>query len=70
MKQRTLMDRLIEYLDWVILPKLGLVRMCQYEQTVEFFQDWLKDIALNQPISKEEKDTILEGMLDTEKEKC
>ena len=67
MKEKDRWDEFIDWLDFVVLRKLGLIRLKKHEIVTDFFQDWLIDIAKKEPISEQEKSSIL--AMDRAKEK-
>ena len=56
METRSRWDILAEFFYWHVLLKLGLMRRSEFKRATKFYLDWLKDMELRQPISKEEKD--------------
>ena len=53
--------RLVDWFEYAILRKIGLVRLKTHLAETHFYHDWLVDIATNEPISEREKSSILGG---------
>ncbi len=57
-------SRWIIFVDWfehAILRRMGLVFLRTHKTETKFYLDWLVDLAMNQPISEFEKNSILAG---------
>ncbi len=59
MGEITKWERFIEWFEFELLRRIGLISLKTYRQTSEFYLDWLIEISEKQDISLEEKENIL-----------
>ncbi len=53
--------RFVDWFEYAILRRMGLVLLRTHKAETKFYLDWLVDLAMNEPISEFEKKSILAG---------
>ena len=60
MKEISRWDAFIDWLDFVVLRKFGLIRLKNHRTVSDFYRDWLVDVAKNDGRMKEaERSSVL-----------
>jgi hypothetical protein len=64
MKELSRWDKFVDWFDFVLLRKIGIVKLKHHRGVVKYYNDWLIDIAEAGSISDDEIKNILRWNVD------